>query len=348
MSSPYSAPSSTRPSYRVSDFRVVATGLNYPEGPVYRPDGTVLVCEIGAGKLTLVHPDGTKDTFADLGGGPNGAAIGPDGAVYVCNDAGFLIVKFPGSDISVAIGQMPGSPGGSIQRVAPDGTAKTLYTEFTATPSPIPFAAKGTLPLKSPDDLVFDSSGGFWFTDWGKDHLDTRTRDTTGVYYARPDGSSIKEMIFPLSAPNGIALSLDEKRLYVAETYTRRILYWELSGPGQIKPNPRTEDGAYLLTAKIPFEANLDSMNMDEEGNLYVTSFLPYGLDDNTRGGITVVSPQGEILEWIDINIGVADPLPSNICFGGPGRRTAFITLSGTGRLVACEMRVPGKKPAFE
>jgi len=60
------------------------------------------------------------------------------------------------------------------------------------------------------------------------------------------------------------------------------------------------------------------------------------------------VSPCGEILEWIDIDIGQADPLPSNIFFGGPDRRTAFITLSGTGRLIACEMRIPGKKPAFE
>ncbi len=343
-----SSPQPARLSYKVSEFRVVARGLNYPEGPVYRPDGTVLVCEIGAGLVTRVHPDGSKETFADLKGGPNGAAIGPDGAVYVCNDGGFLIVQFPGSDISVAIADLPGSKGGSIQRVAQDGAVTTLYTEFTAKPSAIPFAAKGTLPLKSPDDLVFDSSGGFWFTDWGKDHLDTRTRDTTGVYYALPDGSSITEVLHPLSAPNGIALSPDEKRLYVAETYTRRILYWELSVAGKIDPNPRTEDGSYLLTSKIPFDASLDSMSVDEEGNLYVASFLPHGLDKDTRGGICVVSPHGDILEWIDIDIGEADPLPSNICFGGPERRTAFVTLSGTGRLVSCEMRIPGKKAAFE
>ena len=82
------SPSQSRPSFKTSDFRVVASGLNSPEGPCYRPsDGTVLVCEIGAGQLTRVHPDtGETEVVAKLGGGPNGCAVGPDGAVYVCND----------------------------------------------------------------------------------------------------------------------------------------------------------------------------------------------------------------------------------------------------------------------
>ena len=57
---------------------------------------------------------------------------------------------------------------------------------------------------------------------------------------------------------------------------------------------------------------------------------------------------EGKILEYIEIDIGQKDPLPSNICFGGPDRQTAFITLGGSGRVVSCRMRIPGKKPAFE
>jgi gluconolactonase len=326
-------------SFKTSEFRVVAEGLQYPEGPVYRPDGSVLVVEIGAGQLTSVRPDGSKVVVAQTGGGPNGAAIGPDGAVYICNDGGFAIAKI--GHLSVALGYGPNYVGGSIQRVGTDGTVTTLYRECAPkSPGAVP-----TVPLRSPDDLVFDTSGGFWFTDWGKDR--SRDRDITGVYYARPDGSSIKEMIFPLQSPNGIALSPDEKRLYVAESFTRRILYWELSGPGQIQPNAKTLDGSYLLTAHVPYQACLDSMAVDEEGNLYVACFLPHGANPMTRGGITVVSPEGEILEWLEIEIGDPDPLPSNICFGGPDRRTAYITLGGTGRLIACGMRIPGKKLAF-
>lgn len=338
--------------FRTSDFRVVADGLNYPEGPVYcQKTGTVLVVEIGAGTLTRIYPDGSKpkETVASLGGGPNGAAYGPDGALYICNDGGFFIAKVPRKlpggrtdVIEVALFQPPNYTIGSIQRVAPDGSVSTLYTHFQALD---PSKNLQTLPLRSPDDLVFDTSGGFWFTDWGKDRW--RDRDITGVYYALPDGSSIQEKIFPLKSPNGIGLSPDDKRLYVAESFTRRILYWELDSPGVIKPNPRTGDGSYLLTAHLPFQACPDSMAIDEAGNIYAACFLPQGQDPLSRGGIAVVSPGGEVLEWIEIDSGDPDPLPSNLCFGGPDRKTAYITLDGTGKLIACEMRVAGKRLAW-
>lgn len=76
-------------------FEVVTTDLEFPEGPVALPDGDVLVVEVRGGRLTRVHPDGTKDVVADVGGGPNGAAIGPDGAAYVVNNGGFAWTKLP-------------------------------------------------------------------------------------------------------------------------------------------------------------------------------------------------------------------------------------------------------------
>ena len=335
-------PTDGRPSFRISEFREIASGLNYPEGPLYRPDGTVLVAEVGGGIVSRVHPDGTKETYATLGGGPNGLAAGPDGAIYVCNDGGFFIAEIGG--IQVALSQPLNYTGGSIQRIAPDRTVTTIYTHFEAK-NPLD-GSTATLPLRSPDDLVFDSHGGFYFTDWGKDRW--RDRDVTGVYYAQPDGSSIQEILFPLKSPNGIALSPDESRLYVAESWTRKILYWELDGPGTIRPNPPMLDNSHLLTANPPFQAGLDSMSVDENGNVYVAGLLPNGADPTARGGIIVVSPHGDVLEWISIDIGQVDPLPSNITFGGPDRRTAYITLGGTGRLISCQMRVPGKKPAFQ
>ncbi len=339
--------------FRTSEFRVVAEGLNYPEGPVYCQDGSVLVVEIGAGLLSRIYPDGSKpkEVVANLGGGPNGAAFGPDGAIYVCNDGGMFIAQVPRKlpdgredKISFVAGAAPNDPGGSIQRVAPDGTVTTLYKTFTAKD---PFGNTQTLPLRSPDDLDFDSHGGFWFTDWGKDRW--RTRDITGVYYARPDGSSIVEKIFPLNAPNGIGLSPDEDRLYVAESYRRRVLFWQLDpkNPGTIIPNPKTADGSHLLTAHLPYQGCPDSMKLDEQGNLYIACFLPHGMDPDSRGGIAVVSPSGEALDWIEIDVGDPDPLPSNLSFGGPDRRTAYITLDGTGKLVSCRMRIPGKRLAW-
>jgi gluconolactonase len=323
--------------FRTSEFRVLANGLEYPEGPIYESDGGVVLVEIHKGTLTRVSPDGTQQTVASLGGGPNGAAIGPDGAIYVCNDGGLAWMQIPATpktlEVLVPTGQPPNYTGGLIQRVS-GNTFTTLYALCNGN------------RLCSPDDLVFDASGNFWFTDWGKQRV--ADRDITAVYYAQPDGTKIVQAIPQRSAPNGIALSPDDSRLYVAETYARWILYWELAAPGVIKPNPNTLDGSYLLTADIPGQGTLDSMAVDEAGNVYAATMLPQGPNPAIPGGITVISPQGKILDFIELMVeGKPEPLPSNLCFGGPDRRTAFITLAGTGRLVSCEMKIPGKPLHF-
>jgi gluconolactonase len=69
--------------------RALAEGLGFPEGPVALADGSVLLVEIFAGTLTRVRPDGTKTIVARPGGGPNGAALGPDGKCYICKNGGF-------------------------------------------------------------------------------------------------------------------------------------------------------------------------------------------------------------------------------------------------------------------
>ena len=75
------------------DIRVLATGLEFPEGPVAMPDGSVLLVEIRGQRLTRVWPDGRKEVVAKIPGGPNGAAIGPDGALYFCEYSGQRIRK---------------------------------------------------------------------------------------------------------------------------------------------------------------------------------------------------------------------------------------------------------------
>ena len=70
-------------------YRVVTTGLEFPEGPIAMNDGSILLVEIKRGTLTRVLPSGSKEIVAELGGGPNGAAIGPGGKCFVCNNGGF-------------------------------------------------------------------------------------------------------------------------------------------------------------------------------------------------------------------------------------------------------------------
>jgi gluconolactonase len=330
-------------SYRTSDFRVIADGLGYPEGPMALADGSVILTELEAQTLTRIAPDGTREVLASIGGSPNAVAAGPGGRLLICNSGGFVFVHLdmqgrpvpPGTpnSICLTLDQPEGYISGSIQWFDP--STKQFGTLYSG------FVKDGVmLPLKGPDDLVFDEAGGFWFTDFGKSR--PRERDITGVYYAKADGSSIAEVLFPLNAPNGIALAPGGRRLYVAETYARRIHYWDLAAPG-VLANPALAGVPQLLTASLPGQGILDSMKVDEQGNVYVATMLVKGNFPAQNGGVTVIAPSGEILDFIELAVGNRfEPLPSNLCFGGANRRTAFITLGGSGRLVACEMRVPG------
>ena len=299
--------------------REIARGLAFPEGPVCLPDGSVLVVEIRRGTLTRVAPDGAQTVVARTGGGPNGAAVGPDGAIYVCSNGGF---EWHDVGSLVVPGNQPADyTGGSIQRVdLATGRVETIYTGCDG------------IGLRGPNDLVFDAQGGFWFTDHGK--MRPRDRDRTGVFYALPDGSSIREVIFPLDAPNGVGLSPDGRRLYVAETHTGRVFWWEISGPGVVRPNPFAAHGGHLLVG-LPGMQLLDSMAIDAEGNVCVATLV--------NGGITIISPDGNRTEHVPL----PDPLTTNLAFGGPDLSTAFITLSGTGRLVAMPWKTRGLRLAF-
>ena len=72
----------------MSEIRIVASGLGFPEGPVTMADGSVILGEISGSKVTRIAPDGTKTEIGKAAGGPNGIATGPDGALYVCNNGG--------------------------------------------------------------------------------------------------------------------------------------------------------------------------------------------------------------------------------------------------------------------
>jgi gluconolactonase len=301
------------------DAQVVATGLGFPEGPVALPDGSVLCVELRHGRLVRVAEDGTVDTVAELGGSPNGAAIGPDGAAYVCNSGGFCFMDLG----PIAVPQTPEGVtqpddyiGGRIQRVdLSTGEWTDLYTEVDGH------------GLRGPNDLVFDGDGGFWFTDHGKRRA--RDEDRGGLYYARPDGSSVTEVVYPLEEPNGVGLAPDGRRLYVAETHTGRLWAWDLSGAGQLAG---TADDRTLV-AGLPGMQLFDSLAVEEGGNVCVATLV--------NGGISVISPKGEV-EHLAADGELFDPLVTNIAFGGPDHATAWITLSGTGRLVRCDWPRPG------
>ncbi|HEY6598849.1 MAG TPA: SMP-30/gluconolactonase/LRE family protein, partial [Pseudomonadales bacterium] len=246
--------------------------------------------------------------IAKLGGGPNGAALGPDGKCYVCNNGGFKWIERDGR---LYPSEQPDDyRGGSIQRVdLATGAYETVYE-----------ACAGRR-LCGPNDIVFDRSGGFWFTDHGKSR--PRERDRTGVFYARADGSRITEVIFPLEGPNGIGLSRSEDELYVAETVPGRLWAYPITAPGEVSRERRLLPGigGYYL---------YDSLAVDANGNVCVATLI--------NGGISILSPTGAAARFVSM----PDPLTTNICFGGAGLKTAYITASSIGELLACDWECAG------
>lgn len=301
--------------------REIAHGLRFPEGPIALPDGSFLLVEIERRTLTRISPDGVVTVAAELGGGPNGAAIGPDGCVYVCNNGGF---RFHEDELGLRpLGQSEDYLTGSLQRVdLATGAVTTLYTR-----------TDDGIDLRGPNDLVFDPAGGIWFTDMGK--VRPRDQDRGRVYYARADGSSCRLVIEPMVMANGIGLSPDGATLYVAETETARLWAFTVTGPGEVEKRPfPSPHGGRLLYGAGGYQ-RFDSLAVEAGGNICIATLI--------NGGVTVIAPDGRLVEFVAL----PDYYPTNICFGGPGLAKAYVTLSQAGRLVELDWPRPGLPLSF-
>jgi len=293
------------------EVQVVGDGLAFPEGPVAMRDGSVLVAEIGGGTVARVEPDGTVERIAMVRGGPNGAAIGPDGALYVCNNGGFR-------------GEMRIEP--CIQRVdLATGESAVLYRNCDG------------VALGAPNDIVFDETGGFYFTD----HI-----NLGGLYYATPDGSAIRRIVGDRPHPNGVGLSPDGTVLYWAETPTRQVQRRRVVAPGEITPadcdiralfRPSGID-RYAVLAGLPGCHELDSLAIDSAGSVLVGTLVDSGVSEIRVDGSWTLHTLPEPL---------ADPMVTNVCFGGPDLTTLYITCSRSGRLLRATWHCPGAPLAF-
>lgn len=176
-----------------------------------------------------------------------------------------------------------------------DETGKCIKTVFNE--------SSMVQPANCPNDLIMDTPGNIYFTD--------SVRETGRVYFLDSRGKQ-KVILDQLDYPNGIALSADEKWLFVAESYKNRIIRVNLISPG------KTAEEAHVFV-NLPANKsgnetdNLpDGITMDKYGNLWVAH---YGM-----GAIQIISPEGEHLLSIDIQV----PLVSNLTFSN--EETLIIT----------------------
>ncbi|KQT35446.1 gluconolaconase [Sphingomonas sp. Leaf412] len=299
---------------------LVCDGLGFPEGPVWMRDGSIVLVEIRSKRISRIAPDGTRTTVAEVDGGPNGAAIGPDGALYVCNNGGMAFVDAPDGG-SIPVGSAADYTGGSIQRVdLATGAVATLYTHSDGR------------ALSSPNDIVFDAHGGMWFTDMGR--TANHAHDVGAIHYALPDGSAIRTVRDGMHSPNGIGLSPDQRRLYVAETITSRLWAHDVVAPGQIGAAGTIWTPGQVM-GPLPGYQLLDSLAVDAQGDICVATLI--------NGGITIFAADGSGTTHLP----VPDLATTNICFGGDTMCDAWITASSTGRLYKARWPRPGLPMSF-
>jgi len=185
--------------------------------------------------------------------------------------------------------------------------------------------------LSGPNDIVFDRDGGFWFTDLGKHH--DHVTDHGGLYYAKADGSEIRRAVHGPHM-NGVGLSPDGRTVYTALTNERLLLAFDITGPGEVAPSPLPAIPGRVVAS---FEGRilLDSLAVEEGGNICVATLVE-------RPGIASVNPATGAKTWRDF----PDLLTTNIAFGGPDMRDAWVCLSTTGRLAKTRWDRPGLKLA--
>ncbi len=241
----------------MSEYEIVAEGLRFPEGPVVMPDGSVIVVEMLSGKITRCW-DGRKEVILETTEGPTGAALGPDGALYVCNNGG--------------IGHR-GPQGGPVQ---PGNLARV---DLATGKSEHIFESCDGQSLSAPNDLMFDTDGNVWFTDLGK--VGDTSKAFGGLYCARPDGSSITKIKGGALSYNGVGLSPDMTTVYVADTYQARVYAYDR----RIEPQqPR-------LVANVPGMVMLDSLAMTEAGNICVATLMEGAITTVTPDGQVSTTP---------------------------------------------------------
>ena len=271
----------------------LAEGFRWSEGPVWRPkEADVIFTDVpaniayrwreGKGVDVFLNPSGDTGATANSSGeGANGLVLDAQGRLVLCQHGDRR-----------------------ISRLAADGQGfETIVERFDGK------------RFNSPNDLCFDRAGNLFFTDppYGLGKLATNEQGFSGVYRRAVDGT-VTLLHRELDRPNGIALSPDQKTLYVANSGDRPGMRTFLMAFA-LQPDGTVDGGRVLFDAE-PLRASsggglMDGMKVDARGNIWATG----------PGGVLILSPEGKHLGTIRTGTATA-----NCCFGGADGTTLYIT----------------------
>jgi len=265
----------------------VSGGFEGTEGPLPLPDGTLVFAENRVDRLQRVANDGTVSLFSEANFNPNALATAPDGSIVAAQTA---------------------RPG--IGVIHPADKVRPLATEYRGK------------PFNRPNDLIVDRKGGVWFTDPGAGPAqrapgvaESAVKAVPAVYHLSEKGD-LRQLTTDIARPNGIALSPDEKTLYVANTYGEYVIAYPVGADGVVgKPRDFAKLAGFAPAANnAPASSGADGLAVDEAGRLYVAS----------SAGVEVFNARGKALGVIKL-----PKAPQNLAFGGADRRTLYVVGRG-------------------
>ncbi|MBI3874763.1 MAG: SMP-30/gluconolactonase/LRE family protein [Verrucomicrobia bacterium] len=275
----------------------------FVEGPAYHADGSVYFSDVENNRIMRRKADGEIEVFRQPSGRANGLIFDREGRLVACEGA--------------AVGGYR-----RITRTEADGQLTVLTDHFEGK------------KYNSPNDLTIDSKGRIYFTDpryGSREGMEMRTpggAPIEGVYRIDGPGKVTRILAFEVDRPNGIAVTPDDKWLYLVDNNngqfgTRKIWRFGLDADGNVKPNSRKEMFDFGRSR------GGDGLKVDTEGRIYVAAGRSMNAPNETielRGGIYVIAPDGRLLDVIPVTIDEV----TNLCFGGPGLNTLFITAGHT------------------
>jgi len=280
-----------------------AASVAFTEGPAYHLDGSVYFSEIVTNQIVRLAPHSqgsgvgiVPETFRQPSGQANGLAFDQQGRLLACEGAG---------------------KGGNrrVTRTEQDGKITVLADSYQGK------------RFNSPNDLDIDAEGRIYFTDPRYGDRSDMEMDKEGVYCIAPDGT-LSRVIDDLERPNGIAVSPDQRTLYVVDNNnsrlggSRKIFAFELRSDGTT--------GTRRVVYNFGTSRGGDGMCLDSRGNLYIAAGLntpaPPAEGGPAKSGIYVVSPAGKQIDFI----AVPEDTVTNCTFGDPDLQTLYITAGKT------------------
>jgi gluconolactonase len=273
-----------------------ATIIAFTEGPAVDADGSVYFSDIWNSRIMKLAPDGSQSVFRADSGRTNGNTFDPMGRLVSCEGA----------------------------EIGPGGRRRVVRTDLKTGEVSVLTERYEDVRYNSPNDVVSDSRGRIYFSDPCYGDRSLMEMELEGVYRIDPNGSVTRILQQPdVQRPNGIAITPDDRILYLVDSNpnvggNRKIWAFDLSENGTVSNRCLVYDFA-------PGRGG-DGMRLDVEGNLWIAAGINrprhQGETTDNPAGVYVVSPAGKLLGCIP----VPEDLITNVAFGGPGKKTLYVT----------------------